>query len=190
MDGGNYSCHSSDGQYLNHTVIFVHVETEKVILREISPEEGRFRKDECVTGVCLCAGLVLKAPLLLQGTSSALCPTTAARFAVPGREQPPDPTPLFSYSTQHGGTFILLFSHTWCHRNDVLNKATDSAAGTAGRFPVSWMLMDQAFSVRKTTARTKRNSTASSSPPTYAVTTAWKPTQRPSTSRTLVSSCI
>nr|AAR25677.1 class I helical cytokine receptor member 14 [Tetraodon nigroviridis] len=40
VDGGNYSCHSSDGQYLNHTVIFVHVETEKVILREISPEEG------------------------------------------------------------------------------------------------------------------------------------------------------
>lgn len=47
VDGGNYSCHSADGQYLNHTVVFVQVETEKVILKEMSPEEGKFRKEEC-----------------------------------------------------------------------------------------------------------------------------------------------
>lgn len=53
MDGGNYSCHSSDGQYLNHTVIFVQLDTERIILTEISPEEGRFRKDEGVMCVCM-----------------------------------------------------------------------------------------------------------------------------------------
>lgn len=48
MDGGNYSCHSSDGQYLNHTIIFVQLDTEKIILEETSPNEGRFRTNECV----------------------------------------------------------------------------------------------------------------------------------------------
>lgn len=47
VDGGNYSCHSADGQYLDHTVVFVQVVTEKVILKKMSPEEGKFRKDEC-----------------------------------------------------------------------------------------------------------------------------------------------
>lgn len=109
MDGGNYSCHSSDGQYLNHTVVFVQLDTEKIILKEISPEEGRFRRDECVICVCMNAGLVLKAPLFLQGSSTALHPTTPARFTVPGHEQPPDPTLLCFYSMPHGDTFILLF---------------------------------------------------------------------------------
>lgn len=47
VDGGNYSCHSADGQYLNHTVVFVQVEKENVILKNMSTEEGKFRKDEC-----------------------------------------------------------------------------------------------------------------------------------------------
>lgn len=109
MDGGNYSCHSSDGQYLNHTLIFVQLDREKIILKEISPEEGRFRKDECVICVCLNAGLVLKASLFLQGTSNARRSTTPARFTVPGQERPPDPTLLCFCSVQHGDSFILLF---------------------------------------------------------------------------------
>lgn len=59
------------------------------------------------------AGLVLKAPLFLQGSSTALHPTTPARFTVPGHEQPPDPTLLCFYSMPHGDTFILLF---WAHQ--------------------------------------------------------------------------
>uniref|UniRef100_A0A3Q4B8M3 Interleukin-12 subunit beta n=1 Tax=Mola mola TaxID=94237 RepID=A0A3Q4B8M3_MOLML len=43
MDGGNYTCHlSTDGQYLNHTVILVQLDPDNrtVILKEKSPEEG------------------------------------------------------------------------------------------------------------------------------------------------------
>lgn len=49
---------------------------------------------------------------------------------------------------------------------------------TGKRFPVSLMLMDQGFTVRMTTARTKRSNTASSSPFTYTATLASRPTQR------------
>lgn len=50
MEGGNYSCHlSPGGQYLNHTVIYIQLDSEKrIILKERSPEEGRFRETECV----------------------------------------------------------------------------------------------------------------------------------------------
>lgn len=44
MDGGNYTCHQSpDGQYLNHTVIFIQLDPDNkaVILKEKSPEEGK-----------------------------------------------------------------------------------------------------------------------------------------------------
>lgn len=112
VDGGNYSCHSADGQYLNHTVIFVQVTTENVILKEMPPEEGKIRKDECVICVCVCvclrAALVLTAPLLLQAPSNAPRPTTPARFTVPGPERLPDPRLLCCYSRQHGDSFILL----------------------------------------------------------------------------------
>ncbi|XP_003971100.3 interleukin-12 subunit beta [Takifugu rubripes] len=42
MEGGNYSCHlSPGGQYLNHTIIFIQLDSEeRVILKEKSPEEG------------------------------------------------------------------------------------------------------------------------------------------------------
>ncbi|XP_041657836.1 interleukin-12 subunit beta [Cheilinus undulatus] len=43
MDGGNYTCHqSTDGQYLNHTVILVRSDPDNrtVILKEKSPKEG------------------------------------------------------------------------------------------------------------------------------------------------------
>lgn len=56
------------------------------------------------------AGLVLTSPLLLQGSSNALRPTTPARFTVPGPERPPDPTLPCFYSRQHGETLIPLFS--------------------------------------------------------------------------------
>lgn len=86
MDGGNYSCHRRpDGQYLNHTVIFIQLNSEKrIILKEKSPEEGMFRKEE---RVCLNAVGVLKALLFLQGTSTAPHPTTPASFTAPGQER-------------------------------------------------------------------------------------------------------
>lgn len=46
MDGGNYTCHqSSDGQYLNHTLIFIQLDPDNkaVILKEKNPEEGKLR---------------------------------------------------------------------------------------------------------------------------------------------------
>lgn len=49
MDGGNYTCHlSTDGQYLNHTVILVQLDPDNrtVILKEKSPEEGKSRNIE------------------------------------------------------------------------------------------------------------------------------------------------
>lgn len=114
MEGGNYSCHlSPGGQYLNHTVIFIQLDSEKrLILKKSSPEEGRFRETECVMCVCMCvkAVVVLKAPLFPQGTSTALHPTTPARFTVPGQEQTPDPTLLCCYYRLHGNSFVLCSS--------------------------------------------------------------------------------
>lgn len=49
MDGGNFTCHlSSDGQYLNHTLILIQFDPDNrtVILEEKSPEEGRLRNME------------------------------------------------------------------------------------------------------------------------------------------------
>ncbi|XP_024921403.1 interleukin-12 subunit beta [Cynoglossus semilaevis] len=43
MDGGNYTCHlGPDGQYLNHTVILVQMDSDNrsLILEEMSPTEG------------------------------------------------------------------------------------------------------------------------------------------------------
>nr|XP_046266373.1 interleukin-12 subunit beta [Scatophagus argus] len=42
MDGGNYTCHSPNGEYLNHTVILIQLDPDNrtVILEEKSPEEG------------------------------------------------------------------------------------------------------------------------------------------------------
>lgn len=111
MEGGNYSCHlSPGGQYLNHTVIFIQLDSEKsVILKKRSPEEGRFRETECVMCVCK-AVVVLKALLFPQGTSTALHPTTLAHFAVPGQEWTPDPTLLCCYYRLHGDSFVLCSS--------------------------------------------------------------------------------
>lgn len=49
MSGGNYTCHlSSNGEYLNHTVILVQLDPDNrtVILEEKSPEEGEIRMME------------------------------------------------------------------------------------------------------------------------------------------------
>lgn len=49
MDGGNFTCHlSTDGEYLNHTVIYIQLDPDNrtVILEEKSPEEGRLRNME------------------------------------------------------------------------------------------------------------------------------------------------
>ncbi|KAI3373820.1 hypothetical protein L3Q82_022394 [Scortum barcoo] len=42
MNGGNFTCHSPNGEYLNHTVILVQLDPDNrnVILKEKSPEEG------------------------------------------------------------------------------------------------------------------------------------------------------
>lgn len=54
------------------------------------------------------------------------------------------------------------------------------------RFPVCWMLMDQGFSARMSTALTKRKHTPSSSPFTCTATLVWRPTQCHSTWERLV----
>ncbi|XP_053187035.1 interleukin-12 subunit beta [Scomber japonicus] len=42
LNGGNYSCHQTDGQFLNHTVIMMQLDKDNtpVILKEKSPEDG------------------------------------------------------------------------------------------------------------------------------------------------------
>lgn len=49
MDGGNYTCHlGPDGQYLNHTVILVQMDSDNrsLILEEMSPTEGTIRRTD------------------------------------------------------------------------------------------------------------------------------------------------
>lgn len=65
--------------------------------------------------------------------------------------------------------------------NSIYNKPLVFNLVTWKRFPVSWMLMDQVFTVRMPAAHTKKNSTASPSPFTYIATLALRPTQRLST---------
>ena len=45
LNGGNYSCHQTDGQFLNHTVIMMQLDKDNtpVILKEKSPEDGKIR---------------------------------------------------------------------------------------------------------------------------------------------------
>lgn len=111
MDGGNYTCHRSNGEYLNHTLILIQLErSSRTVILEKKHPKGKLRRRMEVGAegqdyVALLWGYQScdvdadgrgyrewTLTLLLQVTSTARQTTTTAHFNARGRGRAPDPT--------------------------------------------------------------------------------------------------